>query len=207
MNSLPAGRGPCHPLTGVDEGSARVVATHREATSLSVNRPPASTSPSRCRPSCPTVAADVPTTLFRLSAWPICYAASERPRRGRGARSAVPAAVFASVSWSSGLALMCRYCYLLLSTADCLPVHPLVQHQIATKDLIRSAASSYILVESSRAVQLRGASLSPVHRRAGVPGLEVGSSLLFSMSASSSYLLLARPSGSAGSGSLAEVFT
>jgi hypothetical protein len=101
------------------------------------------------------------------------------------------AAVFARVSWTRWLALMIPYClfFFLVDTAILWRVVNWFNTKIAYKELIPVRASSYILSIVNEQVS-KGAIALYLHRRAGVPGWEVGSSMLFIMFCELYYLTI-----------------
>ena len=100
------------------------------------------------------------------------------------------AGVFASVSWSRWLALMIPYCvfFFLLDTLVLWRVINWFNTTIAYKDILPIRASAYILSIINEQVS-KGAVAVYLHRRANVPGWEVGSSMLFIMFCEFYYLL------------------
>src|SRR5687767_10900862 len=101
------------------------------------------------------------------------------------------ASVFARVSWTRWLALMIPYClfFFLIDTLILWRVINWFNTKIAYKDIIPIRASSYILSIVNEQVS-KGAVALYLHRRAGVPGWEVGSSMLFIMFCELYYLLI-----------------
>jgi hypothetical protein len=101
------------------------------------------------------------------------------------------AAVFARVSWMRWLGLMIPYClfFFLVDTAILWRVVNWFNTKIAYKELIPVRASSYILSIVNEQVS-KGAIALYLHRRAGVPGWEVGSSMLFIMFCELYYLMI-----------------
>jgi hypothetical protein len=101
------------------------------------------------------------------------------------------AAVFARVSWGRWLALMVPYClvFFLVDTAILWRIVNWFNAKIAYKDLIPIRGSSYILSIINEQVS-KGAIALYLHRRSGVPGWEVGSSMLFIMFCELYYLLI-----------------
>jgi len=101
------------------------------------------------------------------------------------------AAVFARVSWSRWLALMVPYClfFFFIDTLILWRVINWFNTAIAYKDIVPVRASSYILSIINEQVS-KGAIALYLHRRAGVPGWEVGSSMLFIMFCELYYLLI-----------------
>jgi len=107
-------------------------------------------------------------------------------------RALVPylSGVFASVSWFKWLGLMVPYClaFFLLDTLVFWRVVNWFNTTIAYTDIVPVRASSYILSILNEQVS-KGAVALYLHRRAGVPGWEVGSSMLFIMFCEFYYLL------------------
>ena len=101
------------------------------------------------------------------------------------------AGVFARVSWTRWLGLMIPYClfFFLVDTAILWRVVNWFNTTITYKDLIPVRASSYILSIINEQVS-KGAIALYLHRRAGVPGWEVGSSRLFIMFCELYYLMI-----------------
>jgi hypothetical protein len=100
------------------------------------------------------------------------------------------AGIFAHVSWSQWLAMMVPYCvfYFLVDTLVLWRVINWFNASIAYKDLIPVRGSSYILSIVNEQVS-KGAVALYLHKRANVPGWEVGSSMLFIMVCELYYLL------------------
>jgi len=101
------------------------------------------------------------------------------------------AAIFARVSWFQWLGLMVPYClfFFFIDTLILWRVINWFNTAIAYKDIIPIRASSYILSIVNEQVS-KGAIAIYLHRRAGVPGWEVGSSMLFIMFCELYYLLI-----------------
>lgn len=100
------------------------------------------------------------------------------------------AGIFARVSWFRWLALMVPYCivFFLIDTLILWRVINWFNTRIAYTDLIPVRGSSYILSIVNEQVS-KGAVAVYLHRRANVPGWEVGSSMLFIMVCEVYYLL------------------
>lgn len=100
------------------------------------------------------------------------------------------AAIFEHVSWSRWLALMVPYCvfYFLVDTLVLWRVINWFNARIGYGELIPVRGSSYILSIVNEQVS-KGAVALYLHRRANVPGWEVGSSMLFIMLCELYYLL------------------
>lgn len=100
------------------------------------------------------------------------------------------AGVFGSVSWPRWLSLMIPYClaFFLLDTLILWRVVNWFNTEISYADIIPVRASSYILSILNEQVS-KGAVALYLHQRAGVPGWEVGSSMLFIMFCEFYYLL------------------
>ncbi len=98
--------------------------------------------------------------------------------------------VFASVSWWRWLGLMVPYCiaFFLLDNVILWRVVNWFNTRIGFTTLVPVRASSYILSIINEQVS-KGAVALYLHRRAGVPGWEVGSSMLFIMFCEFYYLL------------------
>lgn len=99
--------------------------------------------------------------------------------------------IFASVSWSKWLALMIPYC-LFFFVVDTLVLWRVVNWfntRLAYKELIPVRASSYILSIINEQVS-KGAVALYLNRQAGVPGWEVGSSMIFIMFCEFYYLMM-----------------
>jgi hypothetical protein len=101
------------------------------------------------------------------------------------------AGVFAQVSWSRWLALMVPYSifFFLLDTLVVWRVVNWFNAKLAYKDILPIRASSYILSIVNEQVS-KGAMALYLRTRAGVPGWEVGSSMVFIMFCEFSGLLL-----------------
>jgi hypothetical protein len=100
------------------------------------------------------------------------------------------AGIFARVSWFRWLALMVPYCvvYFLVDTLILWRVINWFNTKISYSELIPIRGSSYILSIVNEQVS-KGAVALYLHRRAGVPAWEVGSSMLFIMVCEVYYLL------------------
>ncbi len=98
--------------------------------------------------------------------------------------------IFASVNWIAWLALMVPYsvAYLLIDTAVLWRVIRWFNADIAYRDLLPVRASTYIISILNEQVG-KGAMALYLNRREGVPGWEVGSSMLFIMFCEFFYLL------------------
>jgi hypothetical protein len=101
------------------------------------------------------------------------------------------AGIFSRVSWSRWLALMVPYCvfYFLIDTLVLWRVINWFNTRIGFMDLVPVRASSYILSIINEQIS-KGAVAVYLHRRANVPGWEVGSSMLFIMFCEFYYLLI-----------------
>jgi hypothetical protein len=99
--------------------------------------------------------------------------------------------VFSSVSWSRWLALMVAYScfYLLVDTTVLWRVINWFNARISFRELLPVRASTYILSILNEQVG-KGAIALYLNRRSGVPGWELGSSMLFIMTCELYYLLL-----------------
>jgi hypothetical protein len=100
------------------------------------------------------------------------------------------AGIFASVNWIAWLGLMIPYSllYLLIDTAVLWRVIRWFNADIAYRDLLPVRASTYIISILNEQVG-KGAMALYLTRREGVPGWEVGSSMLFIMFCEFFYLL------------------
>jgi hypothetical protein len=102
-------------------------------------------------------------------------------RQGRGL---VPylTEIFENVSWSSWLALMIPYCifFFLIDTLILTRVINWFNAKISYREILPVRASSYILSIINEQVS-KGAIALYLRQKAGVPGWEVGSSMLFLM--------------------------
>jgi hypothetical protein len=100
------------------------------------------------------------------------------------------ASIFASVSWVAWLGLMIPYSflYLLIDTAVLWRAIRWFNARIPYKDLLPVRASTYIISILNEQVG-KGAMALYLNRREGVPGWEVGSSMLFIMFCEFFYLL------------------
>lgn len=100
------------------------------------------------------------------------------------------AEVFSSVNWVAWLALMIPYSvfYLLIDTAILWRVVNWFNAKISYKSLLPVRASSYIISILNEQVG-KGAMALYLNRREGVPGWQVGSSMLFIMFCEFFYLL------------------
>ena len=100
------------------------------------------------------------------------------------------AEVFASVSWSAWLGLMVPYSilYFLIDTAVLWRVINWFNARVAYGDLLPVRASTYIISILNEQVG-KGAIALYLNRREGVPGWQVGSSMLFIMFCEFYYLL------------------
>jgi hypothetical protein len=98
--------------------------------------------------------------------------------------------IFASVSWFTWLGLMIPYClfFFLIDTLVLWRVVNWFNAEIAYADIIPVRASSYILSIVNEQVS-KGAVAIYLHRRSGVPGWEVGSSMIFIMFCELYYLM------------------
>jgi hypothetical protein len=101
------------------------------------------------------------------------------------------AGIFVSVSWGRWLTLMIPYCiaFFLIDTLILWRVINWFNTTISYKDLLPVRASAYILSVLNEQVS-KGAVALYLHRRAGVPAWEVGSSMLFIMFSEFYYLLI-----------------
>jgi hypothetical protein len=99
--------------------------------------------------------------------------------------------VFAAVSWSRWLALMVAYScfYLLVDTLVLWRVVNWFNARVHYRELLPVRASTYILSILNEQVG-KGAIALYLNRRSGVPGWELGSSMLFIMACELYYLLL-----------------
>jgi hypothetical protein len=99
-------------------------------------------------------------------------------------------AIFARVSWPQWLALMVPYClfFFVVDTLILWRVINWFNTRIAYKDIVPVRASSYVLSVVNEQVS-KGAVAVYLHRQAGVPGWEVGSSMLFIIVCELYYLL------------------
>jgi len=100
------------------------------------------------------------------------------------------AAIFESVSWSRWLMLMIPYCMLFLAI-DSLVVWRVItwfNARLRYRDVLPIRASAYILSLVNEQVS-KGAIALYLSRRNGIPGWEVGSSMLFIMFCEYYYLL------------------
>src|SRR5262245_7017894 len=100
------------------------------------------------------------------------------------------AAIFESVSWSRWLMLMIPYCVLFLAV-DSLVVWRVItwfNARLRYRDVLPIRASAYILSLVNEQVS-KGAIALYLSRRNGIPGWEVGSSVLFIMFCEYYYLL------------------
>ncbi len=100
------------------------------------------------------------------------------------------AGIFASVSWMRWLGLMIPYslAFFLFDTLILWRVLNWFNTTISYADIIPVRASSYILSILNEQLS-KGAVALYLHRRAGVPGWEIGSSMLFIMFCEFYYLL------------------
>ena len=100
------------------------------------------------------------------------------------------ARIFASVSWFKWLGLMIPYClfFFLIDTMVLWRVVNWLNAKIAYADIVPARASSYILSIINEQVS-KGAVAIYLHRRSGVPGWEVGSSMIFIMFCELYYLM------------------
>jgi len=119
------------------------------------------------------------------------YQRLERAAAAEGSRL-LPylAAIFESVSWSRWLMLMIPYCMLFLAV-DSLVVWRVItwfNAQLRYTDVLPIRASAYILSLVNEQVS-KGAIALYLSRRNGIPGWEVGSSMLFIMFCEYYYLL------------------
>lgn len=98
--------------------------------------------------------------------------------------------IFASVNWIAWLGIMVPYSilYLLIDTAVLWRVIRWFNANVAYKDLLPVRASTYIISILNEQVG-KGAMALYLNRREGVPGWEVGSSMLFIMFCEFFYLL------------------
>jgi hypothetical protein len=98
--------------------------------------------------------------------------------------------IFASVNWVAWLGIMIPYSfvYLLIDTAVLWRVIRWFNAKIRYKDLLPVRASTYIISILNEQVG-KGAMAMYLNRREGVPGWEVGSSMLFIMFCEFFYLL------------------
>jgi hypothetical protein len=111
----------------------------------------------------------------------------------RAGSSAIPflASVFADVSWGRWLALMIPYS-LFFFLVDSLVVWRIINWfnaRVPYRDLLPIRGSAYIISIVNEQVG-KGAMAVYLHRRDGVPGWEVGSSMLFIMFCEFYYLLM-----------------
>ncbi|HVH07451.1 MAG TPA: hypothetical protein VNE71_15780 [Myxococcota bacterium] len=99
--------------------------------------------------------------------------------------------VFASVSWSRWLVLMVAYScfYLLVDTMVLWRVINWFNAKISFREILPVRASTYIISILNEQVG-KGAIALYLNRRSGVPGWELGSSMLFIMACELYYLLL-----------------
>lgn len=99
--------------------------------------------------------------------------------------------VFASVSWSRWLLLMVAYScfYLIVDTAVLWRVINWFNTRITFRELLPVRASTYIISILNEQVG-KGAIALYLNRRSGVPGWELGSSMVFIMACELYYLLL-----------------
>lgn len=99
--------------------------------------------------------------------------------------------IFGSVPWSRWLALMIAYScfYLLVDTLVLWRVINWFNARISFRELLPVRASTYILSILNEQVG-KGAIALYLNRRSGVPGWELGSSMLFIMACELYYLLL-----------------
>jgi hypothetical protein len=119
------------------------------------------------------------------------YQRLERAAAAEGSRL-LPylAAIFESVSWSRWLMLMIPYCMLFLAV-DSLVVWRVItwfNARLRYTDVLPIRASAYILSLVNEQVS-KGAIALYLSRRNGIPGWEVGSSMLFIMFCEYYYLL------------------
>lgn len=99
--------------------------------------------------------------------------------------------IFASVDWVHWLALMIPYSflYLLIDTAVLWRVVNWFNTRVSFPDLLPVRASTYIISIVNEQVG-KGAIAVYLHRRDGVPGWQIGSSVIFIMFCEFYYLLL-----------------
>ena len=100
------------------------------------------------------------------------------------------ARIFAGVSWSTWLGLMIPYClfFFVIVTMVLWRVVNWFNAKIAYAEIVPVRASSYILSIINEQMS-KGVVAIYLHRRCGVPGWEVGSSMLFIMFCELYYLL------------------
>ncbi|MFV2090752.1 MAG: hypothetical protein ACC642_08850, partial [Pseudomonadales bacterium] len=98
--------------------------------------------------------------------------------------------IFTSVNWVAWLAIMVPYSimYLLIDTAVLWRVVGWFNAKVAYRDMLPVRASTYIISILNEQVG-KGAMALYLNRREGVPGWEVGSSMLFIMFCEFFYLL------------------
>ncbi len=129
--------------------------------------------------------------LITLAAFAYLYGRLDRAAAAEG-RRLVPylADVFRTVGWSRWLLLMVPYCTFFLAV-DSLVVWRVIgwfNARIAYTDVLPIRASAYILSIVNEQVS-KGAIALYLSRRHGIPGWEVGSSMLFIMFCEYYYLL------------------
>jgi len=129
--------------------------------------------------------------LITVACLAFLYTRLDGAARAQGS-SLVPylAQIFASVSWFKWLGLMIPYClfFFLIDTFVLWRVVNWFNTTIAYSEIIPIRASSYILSIINEQVS-KGAVALYLHRRAGVPGWEVGSSMIFIMFCELYYLM------------------
>ncbi len=129
--------------------------------------------------------------LITIACLAFLYTRLDGAARAQGS-SLVPylAQIFASVSWFKWLGLMIPYCifFFLIDTFVLWRVVNWFNTTIAYSEIIPVRASSYILSIINEQVS-KGAVALYLHRYAGVPGWEVGSSMIFIMFCELYYLM------------------
>lgn len=142
------------------------------------------------RPTLPLWQALLPW-LITLACLAFLYTRLDGAAREQGS-SLVPylAGIFARVSWARWLGLMIPYClfFFLIDTLVLWRVVNWLNARIAYTEIAPVRASSYILSIINEQVS-KGAVAVFLHQRAGVPGWEVGSSMIFIMFCELYYLM------------------
>jgi hypothetical protein len=147
--------------------------------------------PAAVRPRAPTWQRALPWLLAIACFAYLYYRVDAAAARQEQSALAYIGGVFAQVSWGAWLALMIPYSvfFFLIDTLVVWRIVNWFNAKVRYRDLLPIRGSAYILSLVNEQVG-KGAMALYLHRRDGVPGWEVGSSMLFIMFCEFYYLLL-----------------